>query len=484
MEKLFFSYIMPLSAVGSLITILMIAIERVSEKYLSKRTLSSMWRIAAFFYIIPFGVMIPAKATEVIITPLPKLWWPAPLLMIPQNAQNAVAADYPLPFKTALCIVWFIGVVIYTTYQSLMLFRFSHIVKTRAVQGEEWEKELLSEILSHKKLQKVRLLRVDVMTSPVLFGILRPVILLPQKQMSSYRLKLALLHETAHLEHCDLWHKRLLLAVCALHWFSPFAHLLMCHSGKIFELACDECVAEKLNAEERREYAMAVVESAGRGFVSSNFSSTFSSSAAQMKRRLENIMNMKSSASFSKSANVTLIVVLIICGVFVSSACTAQAMSPEKVVLSATVPADVEVSRFDNGTSVDTNEDNDTSFVLPVDDKHYVSLGFGSYGHEGIDFISQDEGPIYAVAAGTVVKAESDDAYGNYVIIDHGDGMQTLYAHCSELLVREGERVGDGSEIAKIGSTGRSTGPHLHFELRVNGEAKDPTEMLPITLSD
>ena len=69
--------------------------------------------------------------------------------------------------------------------------------------------------------------------------------------------------------------------------------------------------------------------------------------------------------------------------------------------------------------------------------------------------------------------------YGYYLTIDHGNGMVTLYGHCSQILVREGQTVKAGETIAKVGSTGRSTGNHLHFEVRINGSAKNPRNYLP-----
>lgn len=95
--------------------------------------------------------------------------------------------------------------------------------------------------------------------------------------------------------------------------------------------------------------------------------------------------------------------------------------------------------------------------------------------HKGIDIGASKGTSILAAASGTVVYAGyNSSGYGNHVIISHGNNVQTLYGHCSELLVSVGERVSQGELIARVGSTGISTGNHLHFEVRVNGVAQDP----------
>ncbi|MFN5388489.1 MAG: murein hydrolase activator EnvC family protein [Pseudanabaena sp.] len=98
--------------------------------------------------------------------------------------------------------------------------------------------------------------------------------------------------------------------------------------------------------------------------------------------------------------------------------------------------------------------------------------------HAGIDFGADYGSLIYASEQGRVIYADWYGGYGNAVIVDHGNGMTTLYAHCSDLYVKDGDVVAKGQPIAAVGSTGFSTGPHLHFELRANGEPIDPAAYL------
>ena len=94
--------------------------------------------------------------------------------------------------------------------------------------------------------------------------------------------------------------------------------------------------------------------------------------------------------------------------------------------------------------------------------------------HMGIDIPAAIGTDIYAVQDGEVILATKHSSYGNYCIVDHGGGITTLYAHCSKLLVKVGDKVQQGDHIAEMGSTGQSTGSHLHIEVRVDGKHQDP----------
>jgi murein DD-endopeptidase MepM/ murein hydrolase activator NlpD len=100
---------------------------------------------------------------------------------------------------------------------------------------------------------------------------------------------------------------------------------------------------------------------------------------------------------------------------------------------------------------------------------HYQRL------HTGQDISASSGTPIRAAADGTVLIASVRGGYGNATVIDHGSSLSTLYGHQSELLVTEGQQVTAGDVIGRVGSTGMSTGPHLHFETRVRGVPIDPT---------
>jgi murein DD-endopeptidase MepM/ murein hydrolase activator NlpD len=126
-------------------------------------------------------------------------------------------------------------------------------------------------------------------------------------------------------------------------------------------------------------------------------------------------------------------------------------------------------------TSTGTGTPSASGFIWPVSGT--VVSGFGMrWGrmHEGIDITAPTGTSIWAAAAGTVIWSSWRGGYGNCVVVDHGNGLATLYAHASALLVSVGQQVSQGQTVALVGSTGNSSGPHLHFEVRVNGVAVDP----------
>lgn len=124
------------------------------------------------------------------------------------------------------------------------------------------------------------------------------------------------------------------------------------------------------------------------------------------------------------------------------------------------------------------------SFGWPLssDDKGEITSRFGwrSRGwHSGVDIANPTGTIVYAAESGTVIQAgDRSDGYGNLVVIDHGDGVQTYYAHNSDIYVSEGDFVERGNSIAAIGMTGNTTGPHVHFEIRIDDTAVDPLDYI------
>ena len=119
-------------------------------------------------------------------------------------------------------------------------------------------------------------------------------------------------------------------------------------------------------------------------------------------------------------------------------------------------------------------------FLWPVNGR--INSGFGPRGssfHDGVDIGAPEGAPVHAIDRGEVIYSDQLRGYGNIVIVRHGGNLISVYAHNQVNLVREGQGVERGQIVARVGSTGRVTGPHLHFEIRKNNTAQDPLRFLP-----
>src|SRR5262249_22115648 len=115
-----------------------------------------------------------------------------------------------------------------------------------------------------------------------------------------------------------------------------------------------------------------------------------------------------------------------------------------------------------------------SAYGFRIDPLNPGTVGF----HPGIDISAVQGTPIHAAAAATVISAGDEGGYGNAVILDHGDSVATLYGHMVSVAVKAGQHVEEGDVIGYVGSTGNSTGPHLHFEVRIHGVTVDPLATL------
>ena len=130
-------------------------------------------------------------------------------------------------------------------------------------------------------------------------------------------------------------------------------------------------------------------------------------------------------------------------------------------------------------------------FLWPVEGAGTVSLSApyglradGAYFHSGIDIPAEQGAGIAAAADGVVTETGFDTNRGNYLVLDHGGGVTTLYAHCSEVLAETGASVSAGATVALVGATGMATGPHLHFEVRQDGAARNPIAFFEAAIRD
>ncbi len=397
-----------------------------------------------------------------------------------------------------------------------------------------------------RALRVTRPIRLSVclrISSPMLVGFFRPHILLPCDNLQERQLTSIFHHELTHYKRGDLWYKLLLMTALALHWYNPFAYLLVWQAENAMELACDADVLRGYDIS-RKEYGLAMLSQllpAGKPPLI--LSTQFYGGTKYMKIRIRQIAD----TSRKKSGRITLLfcTALILAGslligcaplsaVALLTPSAAQHAWVQESAPASSAPAEESIAQSE-GTSLSEGDASDLyvwradeddvgathsengalnadaqqqllerleriaansrlkyaggTMAWPASEAEYISMPYGWFGdgqffHSGIDISGKEVygTPAVAAQAGTVAfvepPAQPGSGYGRYILLDHGDGIITLYAHLSQILVREGDDVAKGQQIGEIGATGDATGPHLHFEVLENGKHVDPSGYL------
>lgn len=391
--------------------------------------------------------------------------------------------------------------------------------------------------------------------TPLLTGIFRPLILLPRTEYTDEELRLILRHELTHHKQGHLLLQALARLAAAVHWFHPLGYLLVRALPRICEDACDEAVAAALTKEERKRYGFVILRFAGEEIGGCAALAARHDMERRLKAVMNprNISpKIRLLAIFGAS-----VLLLASCGVSYMLAPEqvkqAKAAAPGTIIdmpsepvsepaEEPVLPESEILPEPDENVSEPASEPSEEpvppeSEILPKPDEnvsepvsevpadilpdpqpeqegeyqeftHYpaqcwplpghttITAEFGgSHDHHGIDISGENVAgaPVAAWRTGKVVFAGYDASYGNCILIDHGEGLCSFYAHCDSLAVKEGENVALGQTIAAVGSTGMATGPHLHFELQkdgtisygsscpvLDGTPVDPADYLPL----
>jgi murein DD-endopeptidase MepM/ murein hydrolase activator NlpD len=233
--------------------------------------------------------------------------------------------------------------------------------------------------------------------------------------------------------------------------------------GVDMEMSCDERVIKEMGGEIKRDYSLLLLSLATNRRIISGSPLAFGEGG--IKQRIKNVLNFKKPSRVIIIAAVVLVAILSI-GLAVS-----------KIVKEPLI----ETGMVNNDTTEYSNTDNlnNVSLAWPYLGEG-ISSRFGSRGngfHSGIDIAGPTGDVVVAAETGEVIFAElyeGEEAYGNLIIIEHPNGMQTWYAHLSTFAVSKEQKVEKGQIIGEVGATGQATGPHLHFEVRVNDEPLNP----------
>lgn len=409
-----------------------------------------------------------------------------------ERGHNNYFSINPLPLLTT---VWAAGMALFLIYHlGAYLHTLQRLHRWSTPDRDEDAHQMLASIKRELAIRlDVRLYRSSKAASPLLMGFVRPRIILPQEPISQERLEFMLRHELWHLKRGDLWCKLLMLLVNAIHWFNPLVWLMDRQANLDTELSCDADLLRNSGHDERKAYGYTVLSFIEQGMsCKTPLTTRFYGGKAQMKQRFLGIAD----TSVKKQGTVLLCITILI---ITLAGCAVHASEPSEPNIQAVtntpelklVDTPVQQSEVQNELEelykhIDWTQDPYTGgeMAWPFPDNIRIIAPYGESPqipdnfHTGLDIGGEHGAPIIAANDGVVKLVNTaytnGVGYGMYIILDHGGETSTLYAHCSKILVSEGDSVAKGQKIAEAGATGWAFEPHLHFEVRIEGKHEDP----------
>ena len=344
--------------------------------------------------------------------------------------------------------------------------------------------------------------------TPLLAGVLRPVLVLPAAPCPQAHLKLILTHELIHLQRRDVLRQLLVTAAGILYWYHPAVWLLQAAARRDAEQATDAAVLVlsadgRAAAQHSAAYGEALLHSMARAR-SLPLATGFSAPKKELKERMKHLFDTRPGR---RGRTLTALVLCVTLLGALAAGCAANTLQVEEKSSAPLTMAENAAETPDGPAQQTAGEaagDTDASnaaisvdiqpgvhvpedmpdLLWPVPDSRYITEVYtGLYEHNGLDIAAAPGSSIVAADDGTVIKARyatDEKGYGTYVLLEHGNGVSTMYSHCRELLVAEGDTVKAGDVIARVGSSGSAAYSHCHFELRIQGTQTDPREAMSL----
>ena len=490
---------------GSAMILLVLALRLFLKKHLPHRVFPALWCLCALRLLLPITIpshlsvwnllhtSVAAQADGVIsdvLTPFPSL---------ATNSITEPAAD--AAGIRPMLLVWLVCAILLAAY-----FVIGYACMVRRFRGTRLAPQPSIDAL----LDRFRFSRdphICVSNSrraPLTFGVFRPTVLLPEDlPVGDAQFQLILAHELAHIRRKDCLRKLLLTVCLCLYWWNPLVWMMVWLANRDMELACDEAVLRALGPDCKKAYALTLLDMAQQNPKSAPLCSGFAKSSAE--ERIRAILSFKRIPAWVGICVSVLFV--LTASVFTTQAASPSAIPEMELAVQKEIPEEnvavsMPVSEPLPTTSpimpeqeAESEIESETqtrsevpAYIFPLEDANAEVLD--SYGwqehpvtkqkslHSGVDLAADYGTNVLAVADGTVLDCSYDMAYGYILTLAHKDGVQTQYAHLSEFLVKAGDAVRQGQIIAKTGSSGWSTGPHLHLGVLIDGEAVDPLEAL------
>jgi murein DD-endopeptidase MepM/ murein hydrolase activator NlpD len=317
----------------------------------------------------------------------------------------------------------------------------------------------------------LRVRSTDLPLSPLLHGLLRPCLVLPShlRDLSAAQQAMIVEHELTHWRRRDPAWLAVTNLTGLLFWFNrPFQRLAE-GLREAVELGCDDAVLAGRVQRERQAYAAALVAQLKLANGTPGHGACPAPAFGQLGVQ-GRVLRMRDARPPRLSSLGRWMAGVAALGLCAAAGSVMPAFLPPAVAkpLAQAVLPEAVAPR---------------AWAYPLERPRVTSLyGVRSprreHAHHGLDFAARRGTPVAAVAAGTVIAAEQDPAYGKYVRVDHGAGQQSLMAHLDSILVRTGQRIEAGQAVGTTGATGKASGPHLHLEYWQDGRRRNPAPLL------
>lgn len=346
-------------------------------------------------------------------------------------------------------VIWLLGIAAVGFY-----FVIGNVMMASALSRKSSDevpfslKEQFMQICQRSGIRSsIHLRLTDAVSSPTLYGLFSPTVFIPRSLVG--RLSFSdwghvFQHELIHYRRKDVWVNMLFSLLAVFHWFNPAVWYGLRRLRIAQEEACDASVLSATGQRESYASSILKVVEFGARRQSGAAGIGFSTYKNQLVRRITMINNFQSRKKR-----------LSILGMAVLMAVALLALP----------------SAFAEGDEA-TATGHDIIFSIPSEGQITATFGERIHPktnerifHDGIDIVNEEGSEVRAAADGQVIKADYNGDYGFHIVIEHGDGWRTEYRHLQELLASEGDAVEAGDRIGLMGSTGKSTGPHLHFSI-------------------
>lgn len=490
-----------MSVNGAVMIGVVVLIRRIGLYHLPKRTFLLFWDIVLLRLLLPLALPLPwPVAGERGLPPtLDVQEWLTVGEAVPINSPVMVEAGLSNDLGSWLGMLAMVGTLVCAAY----FIRCYSCCQREFRMSLPAEQAIIQRWLDNHVLRRRIEVRIsDRLAAPLTYGYWHPVILLPKglDYQNERQLDYILEHEYVHICRLDNVRKVLLTAALCLHWFNPLVWLMVILANRDIELACDESVLRHYNGDRRADYALTLISLAKQQSHTLQLYSQFNQHSAE--ERIEAIMKIT-----KKSGMASVISLVLTAGLLLGLAPDTKAaeaflpgdlatnplaMTPSGQTAKDLLPADLEMQVFadtvEDAKTQTANDDTQTlALTWPCPSGMTVTATYGErvhpitgekIVHSGIDIGAIQGANIVAAAGGQVLAVDYDSTYGNYVLIDHGGKLSTFYGNLSEVAVKEGDTLSVGQTIGQAGSTGKSTGAHLHFEIRQDNKAIDPSAFL------